>query len=158
MQRYGFISGLYAGTYPTLIREISQFAVYYPIYEITLKLLFEFKTNNNKNVRLKKSEMSNFDIWISGACAGVGCWILTYPIDIVKTRMQASPHHTYNGFIDCGIQTFKDAKKIGFHTLFIGLAPAIYRAAILHSAIFLIYERVLSLQITKYHQIIDQVA
>ena len=130
LKRYGFVSGLYAGTYPTLIREISQFAIYYPIYEITLKILFQIKrgdySNKNKNnynsnvkLKLKKSEMSNFEIWISGACAGVGCWIVTYPIDIVKTKIQASPHHTYNGFIDCGIQTFKNAKQIGFHTLYI---------------------------------------
>lgn len=144
LKRYGFFRGLMFGGWPTISREVPQFAVYYPIYEMVCSLL----TAGSKD---KKSNVSGTVIYLSGASAGVGCWIVTYPIDIVKTRLQASPPGTYTGMLDCAKQTFLGNSKTnggigrpaGLKILFNGLVPTIYRAAILHSAVFLLYERVL---------------
>jgi len=98
--RYGLNKGLLFGIRATISREVPQFAVYYPIYEITCKFL---EPNNIYN----KSNMSHFNIYLAGAASGVGCWILTYPIDIVKTRIQASPPNTYQNLMDCTLKTYQ---------------------------------------------------
>merc|ERR1711994_665635 len=79
ISKYGIFKGLWFGLHATWSREIPQFVVYYPIYESCVN---------------KKSQLS---IFVSGAMAGVGCWILVYPIDVAKTRIQAAPPGTYRG-------------------------------------------------------------
>ena len=66
-----------------------QFAVYYPIYEATCALLSGHNTAD-------KAKVSALSIFAAGAAAGVGCWVVTYPIDVVKTRVQAAPPNTYS--------------------------------------------------------------
>ena len=142
LRKYGLFNGLIFGIKPTMIREICQFTVYYPIYEYTTRLLSPNTVGN-------KRKTSNTVIYLSGAAAGVGCWICTYPIDIVKTRIQASPHNKYNGFIHCA----KDVYREGGYKIFLnGLVPTMYRAFTLHSMIFLVYERTLEFLDSLYQE------
>jgi len=143
LQRYGLFRGLWYGIAPTLAREVPQFAVYYPIYELSCSLLAD------PNLHGDKTKLAGWKIFVSGASAGVGCWILTYPIDVVKTRIQAAPPNTYKNVLDAA----KHIHRQGGHRVFWnGLMPTIYRAAALHSAIFLVYERALDGIQTVTHQ------
>ena len=134
LKNYGLFRGLWYGIGPTMSREVPQFAIYYPIYETTCGLL------SDPSLHGDKSEIAGWKIFLSGATAGVGCWIITYPIDVVKTRIQAAPPKTYKNFMDATIQIYKQG---GQRVFWNGLMPTIYRAAMLHSAIFLVYERAL---------------
>ena len=116
-------------------REVPQFTVYYPIYEGVCTLLSPHSKGDKTNTAAWK-------IWIAGGAAGVGCWIITYPIDVIKTRVQAAPPGTYKGFMDCGVKLYREGGPRIFAN---GLIPTIYRAAALHSAIFLVYERALDM-------------
>ena len=91
----------------------------------------------------KKSKINTGYIFLGGAAAGVGSWIFTYPIDVVKTHMQASKPDEYKGFLNCAINLIKETKNI--KPFFTGLAPAIYRAFVMHSVSFVVYERVLTM-------------
>lgn len=118
----------------TLAREIPQFAVYYPIYELSCSALSPSSKGNKK-------QTSNSIIFFSGACAGIGSWVITYPIDIIKTRIQSTSPGTYKGMMHCASEIYANG---GLKHFWIGFMPTIYRAALLHSAIFLVYERTLT--------------
>lgn len=40
---------------------------------------------------------------LAGGLAGIASWVLTYPVDVVKSRMQADKFENlkYNGIMDC---------------------------------------------------------
>lgn len=80
-------------------------------------------------------------------CFFIGCYITVYPLDVIKTRIQASPAGTYTGFFDCARSIIKEG---GVRGLYKGLLPTCYRAAALHSSIFLIYENVMTYLETNY--------
>jgi len=134
LRNYGLFKGLWYGMWPTLTREVPQFAVYYPIYEATCAVLADPDTHGDK------SQLSGWKIFVGGASAGVWCWIITYPIDVVKTRIQAAPPGTYRNMFHCAADLWRSG---GVRIYWNGIMPTIYRAAALHSAIFVVYERVL---------------
>ncbi|KAE8704665.1 Mitochondrial arginine transporter BAC2 [Hibiscus syriacus] len=75
-------------------------------------------------------------VGLAGVASGVCC----YPLDVVKTRLQAqSPvtAHKYNGIFDC-LQ--KTVKQEGHNVLWRGLGIAIARAFVVNGAIFSAYE------------------
>lgn len=128
----GMKRGPFYGVMITQYREVPQFMVYYPIYEFCVRLLAPGK---------KKSEMSTMVTWLSGASAGVGCWLLNYPTDVVKTRMQSAEPGIYSSFIQCARVTYAEG---GWRIFFRGLVPTCIRAVFLHSGIFVMYEQVYS--------------
>jgi len=63
---------------------------------------------------------------ISGAIAGVCGTVCIFPVDVAKTKLQASPSGTYNGVIDCLLKSVrKDGVFIyrGLESNLIGVIP-----------------------------------
>ena len=157
-KNFGIKNGLLYGIKPTAVREIPQFAIYWPIYEISSNIVYISKYWNEKNycnqsvtsliknacggrlVNDKTKEFSQFNIFLCGAVTGMGTWIFTYPLDVIKTRFQASAPNTYQSILHCAKMTYKE---IGLQGYFKGLTPTIVRAFGLHSSIFLCYENIL---------------
>lgn len=73
---------------------------------------------------LKKNNIPTF---LSGSLAGVNSWLLTYPIDTIKTRLQTNSS-----------KTIIDACKRG--NLFNGLSICLLRAFIVNGVNFSVYE------------------
>ncbi len=78
--KYGY-KGLYLGFYPTLLREIIALSFYFGVYEQGMKLL-DPEGKNSANAPLKAA-------FFVGGIAGAASWVLTYPIDYVKTIIQS---------------------------------------------------------------------
>eukprot|EP01084_Bolivina_argentea_P132281 233446_1 len=135
IQKFGFKDGIYYGVGATVTRDVPRFGVYYPIYQIT-RSAFTYLIPSDPST----SKPSTIAVFLSGGSAGVGCYITVYPLDVIKTRIQASAAGTYTGFFDCAKSI---AKEGGIRSLYKGLLPTCYRAAVLHSSIFLIYENVM---------------
>lgn len=77
-----------------------------------------------------KLKDSNFPIFLSGSIAGCLSWILTYPIDTIKSRIQSN-----------SCSSIKDAIKQ--KKLFLGFGNCIIRAFIVNGIGFSIYEEAL---------------
>lgn len=82
---------------------------------------------------------------MAGGIAGTFSWLISFPIDVVKSRLQADgigSVRAYNGVIDC-IQ--KSYKSEGIHFLSRGLASTLLRAFPMNAVCFLVVANVLKL-------------
>ena len=73
------IKGLYQGFYPTLLNEILSLGVYFGSYEWLLR---RYDTRESGSTNKVVS-------FFAGGVAGVLCWLVTYPLDYVKTIVQS---------------------------------------------------------------------
>ena len=73
--------------------------------------------------------LSNAELAVFGALAGVVAWLSTYWADVVKTRMQAEPLASLRGptpsFLTILRATFREG---GWHALFAGAGTTVVRA------------------------------
>jgi solute carrier family 25 (mitochondrial carnitine/acylcarnitine transporter), member 20/29 len=113
-------------------KQISANNIYYkPFKGVTLSLLREIPANIIYfNIYYKFRE--EYGILFSGGLAGVLSWALTYPIDVLKTRIQSDKFNNLHHAI---------SKK----SLFKGFIPCISRALIVNSLGFYVYEKTISI-------------
>tara|TARA_Y100000589_G_scaffold313578_1_gene335047 strand:- start:96 stop:869 length:774 start_codon:yes stop_codon:yes gene_type:complete len=101
----------------TAYREVPSVAIYFGVY------------GNFKRL-LKDSGMSDTPATlIAGGVGGALSWLCTYPIDVIKTRVQSG---------ECN--TFKEARRMG--NLWRGVGWCTSRAAVVNSVQFLVFEKV----------------
>ncbi|GMH15965.1 hypothetical protein Nepgr_017806 [Nepenthes gracilis] len=79
---------------------------------------------------------------VAGGLAGVASWVCCYPLDVVKTRIQAQTQSSmkYGGIVDCFV---KSTREDGYGVLWRGLGTAVARAFVVrvhNGAIFSAYE------------------
>jgi hypothetical protein len=78
-----------------------------------------------------KKQLNTPSLLFAGGMAGCISWILTYPIDVIKSRLQADTK--YKGIIDCFKQSVKDE---GFKFLSRGLSSTMIRSFPTNAATF----------------------
>ena len=100
----------FSGLLPTLYREIPANIIYFNVY-------YSLKDYTS--------------IPIAGAITGVLSWLFTFPIDVIKTRIQTDP-----------TETFLSAYKKG--NLFVGITPCLVRALLVNSVGFYAYEMIMA--------------
>ncbi|XP_030384365.1 mitochondrial basic amino acids transporter isoform X2 [Scaptodrosophila lebanonensis] len=86
------IRGAFKGLVATIFRDIPGFSSYFVSYEFI--------------IRMREKPNIPYTL-MAGGCAGMASWLACYPIDVVKTHMQADALGSsakYNGFIDCSIK------------------------------------------------------
>ena len=103
----------FLGFYPTIIRESFATSIYFGTY-------------------FYMREKYNINPFLSGGTAGVLCWGLTYPVDVIKTRIQSETH-----------KTWKSAIKKG--NLWSGLGICLFRSIIVNGSSFASYDFIKSL-------------
>lgn len=129
-QSYG-IGGLYKGAIPTLWRESIAMGIYFSMYEwITKQMRLPGQTKNDLGLT---------HILLAGGIAGVTLWFATFPIDVIKTKIQTDSFQNpkYKGMYDCLLTTLRMS---GVKGLYKGLAPCLLRAVPANGVTFLAYE------------------
>ncbi|KAI4355648.1 hypothetical protein L6164_004398 [Bauhinia variegata] len=123
--------GIYRGLGITVLRDAPSHGFYFFTYEYMRERL-------HPGCRKNCQESLN-TMLIAGGLAGVASWICCYPLDVIKTRLQAqSPTSLkYNGILDC---LRKIIKEEGYAVLWRGLGTAVARAFVVNGAIFSAYE------------------
>ncbi|XP_017025968.1 mitochondrial basic amino acids transporter isoform X2 [Drosophila kikkawai] len=122
------IRATYKGLLATILRDIPGFASYFVSYEFMMRQM---------------QTPSIAYTLTAGGLAGCTSWLFCYPIDVVKTHMQADAlgkDAKYNGFLDCAIKGFKSD---GPQYFFRGLNSTLIRSFPMNAACFLVVSMVL---------------
>lgn len=117
------LRGVFKGYGITVLREIPGFSSYFVTYELL--------TRNENNAPVSTARML-----FAGGFAGTVSWVLTYPIDVVKSRLQSDGMQgpaRYSGALDC---LKKSISSEGYGFLSRGLTSTILRAFPMNAACF----------------------
>ncbi|KAJ3304259.1 hypothetical protein HDV03_002996 [Kappamyces sp. JEL0829] len=119
------VRGLMRGLPTTLVREIPSYGAYFAAYEVFCRMI----PNADPNV-------PSVGILLAGGFAGVVGWLSTYPVDVVKTRLQSIQedrqpkyHNLRNGFRII-------LREEGYRVFFSGLGATAIRAFPTNAAVF----------------------
>merc|ERR1711871_876977 len=79
---------------------------------------------------------------VGGAVAGVMCWVPVYPIDVVKTNIQAADGALGDsGFLGTAREIWQAG---GVGAFYDGLGPKVLRAIVNHAVTFYVYELIVA--------------
>lgn len=112
--------GVFKGLGITFLREGPSFGVYFVTYEMLTKTS-------------SKQPISTLHILLAGGLAGTASWVISYPIDVIKSRIQAESSNRYSGALDC---LKKSVRAEGYSCLYRGLNSTILRAFPTNAATF----------------------
>ncbi|KAG5175346.1 carnitine/acylcarnitine carrier protein [Tribonema minus] len=123
----GVQMGLFRGMGSQFIREVPQFALYYPAYDVAKRAILP-----------ADGHISPIHMLLAGGIAGTVQWLPPiYNIDVLKTKIQTAAPGTYKSIADAARKTVATEGTKG---LFRGLGPSLVRAFPLHATIFAGYE------------------
>ena len=119
---------LFRGFNQTLARESLSYACYFASYEAALRAMTP-----------KGKEPSSWAILAAGSLSGILVWGPVYPIDVVKTRIQACKKRYAMSSMQCAQRILKSE---GMHGFFRGFMPTMARAVPVNAITFLVFEQV----------------
>ncbi|XP_015608431.1 mitochondrial basic amino acids transporter [Cephus cinctus] len=112
--------GIFNGLGITLLREAPSYGIYFFTYEAL--------TRNELS-----APTSTLTMLMAGGLAGTASWVVSYPLDVIKSRLQAAPSSRYANALDCYRQSIQAE---GYACLFRGLNSTIIRAFPTNAATF----------------------
>lgn len=128
------MKGVFRGLLPTQIREGHGMGAYF----LTFEALVDYDISKNN---IQRKDIPGWRLCLYGACAGYGMWLTSYPIDVVKSKMQTDAldpaKQQYKGMLDCFRKIYKVNGIAGF---FRGFLPTILRAAPVNACTFYTFE------------------
>lgn len=114
--RTGGYKGLFRGLGITILRDSPAFAIYFTSYEA-----------------MTRGDQSVIKVFAAGGIAGALSWILLYPVDVVKSRLQGDTIGRYSGAWDCFL---KSIQAEGWRCMRRGIGAVTLRAFISNGACF----------------------
>lgn len=119
IKKHRGMMGLYRGFWVTLIRDVIGDGAYFASYQVCPRLVYNDMENTENR--------SFLVISISGGLAGIIGWTFVYPLDTIKSRIQADSvtKPQYKGAIDCFFKILKHEK---ISRLFSGYLNVILRS------------------------------
>ncbi|KAH9951069.1 mitochondrial carrier [Amylocystis lapponica] len=141
------IKGLYRGITATALRDIG-YGVYFATYEATLRYFpSPPPLHDNTSLPSEADSMIASHSWpallLAGGLAGITGWLVTFPFDVIKTRMQCTLADTPgNPYRNTWSTTMSSYRTEGLGVFFRGLAPTIIRAIPVNMVTFATFEAV----------------
>ncbi|XP_050346745.1 mitochondrial basic amino acids transporter-like [Nymphalis io] len=114
--RTGGYRALFRGLSITIVRDSLSFAIYFTSYEA-----------------MTRGHQSAMKVFTAGGIAGVLSWVILYPVDVVKSRIQGDTVGRYTGAWDCFV---KSVRADGWRCMGRGLGTVTIRAFISNGACF----------------------
>ncbi|XP_057678948.1 mitochondrial basic amino acids transporter-like isoform X2 [Corythoichthys intestinalis] len=118
--------GINRGMVTTLLRETPAFGFYFLVYDVLTRQL---GCEPEDRYMIPK-------LLFAGGMAGIASWLSTYPVDVIKSRLQADGVggvHQYSGIADCVRQS---VRKEGYMVFTRGLTSTLLRAFPVNAATF----------------------
>jgi len=123
--------GVLRGFGITVLRDCPSYGIYFGVY---MGAIERFSPSGSHN-------LTTAQILIAGGVAGVSSWLFTYPIDVIKSRIQADgvdpSRPKYTGIADCFRKTYAEH---GWKSLTKGLGIAVVRAFVHNAVTFFVFE------------------
>jgi len=133
--------GIYQGQVATVFREFHGYGMYFMAYEALVQ-------RQCRMANCARGDISTLNSALFGAAAGYSMWLTSYPLDVIKSRIQTdglpsqSLTRKYSGFLDCAAQLWRAQGAKGF---FRGLTPTLIRSPFVNSATFVVFEQTMKL-------------
>ena len=134
-RRRGF-RGLFRGIGPTALRE-TGYGAYFGVYEGTLMLLSPMKGHDDtkldhsslrEEAAAAKMRHTYPALLLAGGLAGVISWVVTFPFDVIKTRVQSTlstaRDNPYRSMMSTIVNSYRQE---GLSVFFHGLKPTLIR-------------------------------
>ncbi|KAM7412755.1 hypothetical protein PAMA_020230 [Pampus argenteus] len=123
--------GFYQGLTSTMMREIPGYFCFFGAYELSRSTFAQYMDTDKDNIGV-------LPLMFSGGFGGACLWLIVYPIDCVKSRIQV---YSLAGRQEGFMKTFRGIiRNEGFSTLYSGLTPTMIRTFPANGALFLAYE------------------
>ncbi|XP_051148042.1 mitochondrial arginine transporter BAC2 [Andrographis paniculata] len=119
--------GLFRGLAATVLRDAPGHGMYFWAYEYLRERL-------HPGCRKHGGESLTTTV-VAGGTAGAASWLVCYPVDVLKTRIQAAG--PYTGMVDC---CRKSVASEGYSVLWRGLGTTLGRAFVVNGVVFTAYE------------------
>jgi hypothetical protein len=139
---------LYQGWWTTCCREVPAFGLYFASYD-HLKdrahTYFEqqFRQSNGGDTTqpfIPTHAQTIAASALAGGCAGCLTWLVVYPVDVIKTRIQTSPLDASSRDLGAWRVGSSLVAKYGWKYMFRGLSVTMVRAFPVNATIFPVYE------------------
>ncbi|KAF5453641.1 hypothetical protein F2P56_028532 [Juglans regia] len=130
--------GFWKGVFPTLIM-VSNPSIQFMLYETMLKKLKKRRALSRKG----NSGVTALEIFLLGALAKLGATVVTYPLLVVKSRLQAKQvstgdkRHHYKGTSDA---ILKMIRYEGFYGFYKGMSTKIAQSVLAAAVLFMVKE------------------
>ncbi|XWS65883.1 hypothetical protein CRYUN_Cryun05aG0151900 [Craigia yunnanensis] len=130
--------GFWKGVFPTLIM-VSNPSIQFMLYETMLKKLKKRQSLSKQG----NSGVTALEIFLLGALAKLGATVVTYPLLVVKSRLQAKQvttgdrRHHYKGTLDA---ILKMIRYEGFSGFYKGMSTKIVQSVFAAAVLFMIKE------------------
>lgn len=119
---------MFKGLTPTLVREMPGYFFFFGGYEGTRELLCK--------PGQKKDDIGLFKTMVAGATGGMIFWVVIFPADVIKSRVQIATTHQ-----GTSLQVVKTIyRNEGILALYNGLLPTICRTIPATAVLFATYE------------------
>lgn len=129
----GLFRGVYRGEAVTVLREAQAYGVWF--------LAFEWMMNTDAARNgVPRDSIPAYKIAFYGGLAGEALWLASYPLDVVKSKMQTDgfgKDMRYGTMRDCFAQTWRKEGMGGFWR---GLGPTLLRAMPVSAGTFAVVE------------------
>ncbi|XP_074535092.1 solute carrier family 25 member 15a [Halichoeres trimaculatus] len=123
--------GFYQGLSSTIVREIPGYFCFFGAYELCRSKFAQYMGTDKESIGI-------LPLMFSGGFGGACLWMVVYPIDCVKSRIQV---HSLAGRQEGFRKTFLGIIRAeGVTALYSGLTPTMIRTFPANGALFLAYE------------------
>ncbi|KAL2248889.1 peroxisomal nicotinamide adenine dinucleotide carrier [Sesamum indicum] len=132
------VLGFWKGVFPTLIM-VSNPSIQFMLYETLLKKLKKRRLSSGKG----NNNVTALEIFLLGALAKLGATVVTYPLLVVKSRLQAKQvtggdkKHQYRGTLDA---ILKMIRYEGFYGFYKGMGTKIVQSVLAAAVLFMVKE------------------
>lgn len=123
------LRGLFKGFELTLVREVPAFAVYFSTYEYLGKMYVRNSSHETKD------NLPPLVLMMAGGVSGITAWVVSYPVDVVKSRMQVDGMYgrrTYRSIWRCIVKSSREPE--GLMVFWKGLNSTLIRGFVVNAA------------------------
>lgn len=123
------LRGVFKGQGVAILREFQAYGCYFVAFESSMNQMTQLRGKT-------RGQLSTWEIAPCGAAAGIAFWVGSYPLDVVKTKIQNDGFGTnqrYKNAWAAAVQTWKAGK---FPAFWRGLSPTLLRTILSSSGTF----------------------